>query len=274
MLISHFPTQIFLAEWSIFVALSIDKPHFFKSLLSCLLSHWFTIYVHILGSAVYQRHCALGNAVTINGFWFQHSSERMEHFHEWCNSGSSAYTLNVFLTYYSTVLFSKFVITVVCSVNLVVLVKSSIAMKRHYDYGSCYVRKHFIGAWLAFRGLVHCHHGGKHNSLQVDMVRVVESYTFRSVVSRKRDGRKKKNIKKKPKTKNKNWAWHEHLKPQSWWQHTSSNKAFIPSSPYQVMPLSNDQKFKSEPMGVGQHSYSNYETSVDRLSWTYLCLSI
>jgi hypothetical protein len=35
------------------------------------------------------------------------------------------------------------------------------------------------------------------------MVRVVESYTFRSVVSRKRDGRKKKTLKKNPKQKTK-----------------------------------------------------------------------
>ena len=32
------------------------------------------------------------------------------------------------------------------------------------------MRKHLIGAGLQFRGLVHCHHGGKHGSVQAGMV--------------------------------------------------------------------------------------------------------
>jgi hypothetical protein len=30
--------------------------------------------------------------------------------------------------------------------------------------------KHFIGAGLQFRGLIHYHHSGKHGSAQADMV--------------------------------------------------------------------------------------------------------
>lgn len=46
----------------------------------------------------------------------------------------------------------------------------SIAMKRHYDYGNAYKRKHLIRADLQFRGLVHYHLGGKHGSTQADMI--------------------------------------------------------------------------------------------------------
>ena len=38
------------------------------------------------------------------------------------------------------------------------------------DHGNPYKRKHFIGAGLQFRGLVHYHHGGKHGSIQADVV--------------------------------------------------------------------------------------------------------
>ena len=43
-------------------------------------------------------------------------------------------------------------------------------MKRHYDCGNSYKGKHFIGAGLQFRRLVHCHHERKHGAIQAEMV--------------------------------------------------------------------------------------------------------
>ena len=50
-----------------------------------------------------------------------------------------------------------------------VLVRASIAVKRRHDHGNSYKGKHFIGAGLQFRGLVHCHHGRKRGSIQADI---------------------------------------------------------------------------------------------------------
>jgi hypothetical protein len=46
----------------------------------------------------------------------------------------------------------------------------SIAVKSHYDHSNFYKEKYLIGGWLQFRGLVYCHHGIKHDSMQADMV--------------------------------------------------------------------------------------------------------
>jgi hypothetical protein len=46
-------------------------------------------------------------------------------------------------------------------------------MKRHHDDdddGNSNKRKNLIGTGLELRGLVHCHYGGKHGSVQADMV--------------------------------------------------------------------------------------------------------
>jgi hypothetical protein len=43
-------------------------------------------------------------------------------------------------------------------------------VKRHYDQGNSYKRRHFTGVVYSFRGLVHYHHGRKHGSMQADMV--------------------------------------------------------------------------------------------------------
>jgi hypothetical protein len=45
----------------------------------------------------------------------------------------------------------------------------SIAVKRH-DQGNTYKGQYLIGAGLHFRGSVYYHHGGKHGSMQADMV--------------------------------------------------------------------------------------------------------
>jgi hypothetical protein len=45
-----------------------------------------------------------------------------------------------------------------------------IAVKRCHDSGNSYKGKHFLGAGLQFRGLVHCHPGGKHGGMQADLV--------------------------------------------------------------------------------------------------------
>ena len=47
-----------------------------------------------------------------------------------------------------------------------VLVRVSIAVKKHHGQGNSYKGKHFIGVGLQFRGSVHYHHGG----LQADVV--------------------------------------------------------------------------------------------------------
>ena len=43
--------------------------------------------------------------------------------------------------------------------------KNFIAVNRHHD---SYKRKYLIGAGSQFRGLVHYHHGGKHDGMQGD----------------------------------------------------------------------------------------------------------
>ena len=43
-------------------------------------------------------------------------------------------------------------------------------MKRNHNHSNSYKGEHFAGAGLQFGGLVHCRHGRKHGSLQVDMV--------------------------------------------------------------------------------------------------------
>jgi hypothetical protein len=45
------------------------------------------------------------------------------------------------------------------------LSQAFIAVKRHHDHSNSYKGKYFIEAALQFRGLVHCHHGGKHGSM-------------------------------------------------------------------------------------------------------------
>ena len=52
----------------------------------------------------------------------------------------------------------------------IVLVRVSIAVKRHHHYGNSYKGTHLIGVGLQFRGLVCCSHGGNHGSMQADMV--------------------------------------------------------------------------------------------------------
>ena len=44
------------------------------------------------------------------------------------------------------------------------------AVKGHHDHGNSYKGQHFIGAGLQFRGLIHYHHGGKHGSVQANIV--------------------------------------------------------------------------------------------------------
>ena len=51
-----------------------------------------------------------------------------------------------------------------------VLVRVSIAVKRHHDHGNFYNGKHLTGAGLQLRGLGHHRHGGKHGGIQADMV--------------------------------------------------------------------------------------------------------
>jgi hypothetical protein len=51
-----------------------------------------------------------------------------------------------------------------------ILVRISIAMKRHHDHGNSYKGNHLIGAGLQFRASVHYHHVGKHGSTQAYMV--------------------------------------------------------------------------------------------------------
>ena len=59
-----------------------------------------------------------------------------------------------------------------------VLVRVSIAVKRHHGHGNSYEGKNLIGMTYSFRGLVHychggkhhCYHGEKHSDMQADMV--------------------------------------------------------------------------------------------------------
>jgi hypothetical protein len=53
--------------------------------------------------------------------------------------------------------------------TLINLIKVSIAMKRHHNHGNSDKRKHFTGTDLQFRGLVHCHHGRDHETMQADL---------------------------------------------------------------------------------------------------------
>jgi hypothetical protein len=43
-------------------------------------------------------------------------------------------------------------------------------MKRPYDHSSSYKGQHLIGTGLHIKGLVQYHQGGKHGSVQADMV--------------------------------------------------------------------------------------------------------
>ena len=59
---------------------------------------------------------------------------------------------------------------VLCA-SLGVLVRVSVAVKRHHNHGNSYKGKYLIGvAHLQFRALVHYHHGRNQGSLQEDMV--------------------------------------------------------------------------------------------------------
>ena len=51
-----------------------------------------------------------------------------------------------------------------------VLIRASIAVKKHHGHGSSYKGKHLIGVVYILRGSVHCHHGGKRVGMQADMV--------------------------------------------------------------------------------------------------------
>ena len=45
------------------------------------------------------------------------------------------------------------------------------AVKRHYDRGNYFIKENIsLKLVYSFRGLVHYHHGGKHGSMQADMV--------------------------------------------------------------------------------------------------------
>ena len=44
-----------------------------------------------------------------------------------------------------------------------------IAMKRYHDHSNSDKGKNLVGAGLQFRGLVHCHHGGKHGHMEPNM---------------------------------------------------------------------------------------------------------
>ena len=50
-----------------------------------------------------------------------------------------------------------------------VLVRVSIAVKRHHDQGNSHKGKHCIGAAYKVSGSAHYHHGRKHRRIQVDM---------------------------------------------------------------------------------------------------------
>ena len=51
-----------------------------------------------------------------------------------------------------------------------VLVRISIAMKRHHDHCNSHKGKHLIGSALQFGGLVHYHYSRKQGGTQADMV--------------------------------------------------------------------------------------------------------
>jgi hypothetical protein len=54
--------------------------------------------------------------------------------------------------------------------SLMFLVRISVAVKRHRDHSNSYRENDLMTAALQFRGLVHCHHGGKHGSAEADIV--------------------------------------------------------------------------------------------------------
>jgi hypothetical protein len=45
-----------------------------------------------------------------------------------------------------------------------------VAVKRHHDHGNSYKDNISLGQAYRFRGSVHCHHDGKHGSVQAGMV--------------------------------------------------------------------------------------------------------
>ena len=45
------------------------------------------------------------------------------------------------------------------------LIRVFTAVKRNHDHSDSYKGKHFIGAGLQYKGLVHGHHGGKHGGM-------------------------------------------------------------------------------------------------------------
>ena len=56
------------------------------------------------------------------------------------------------------------------SFRLLVLVRVSIAVMRRHGHSNSYKGKYLTETGLQSGGLVHCHHGRKHGSMQVDMV--------------------------------------------------------------------------------------------------------
>ena len=52
----------------------------------------------------------------------------------------------------------------------IVLVRVSVAVKRHHDHDNSYKGKHFIGETYKLRGIVHYLHGEKQGGLWADMV--------------------------------------------------------------------------------------------------------
>jgi hypothetical protein len=61
---------------------------------------------------------------------------------------------------------------VVSQINpiLPVLVRVSFTVRRHHDQGNFYKGNHLIGLAYYVRGLVHYYHGGKHGSMQADLM--------------------------------------------------------------------------------------------------------
>ena len=51
-----------------------------------------------------------------------------------------------------------------------VLVRVSIAVKRHHDQGNSYKDNIELGLAYSFSGSVHYHQGGRHGSVQADMM--------------------------------------------------------------------------------------------------------
>jgi hypothetical protein len=54
--------------------------------------------------------------------------------------------------------------------NRTVLIRVSIAVKRHLHHSSSCKERHLIRTGLQFRGLVHCCYRGKHGGMQADMI--------------------------------------------------------------------------------------------------------